>query len=94
MVSRLVSTMKPLAVFVVPAPPEPVPVPVALVAAFSLELELDELLELELLELEDAELLELEPELLALDTISPTSLLIEAIVPANGATSFVPSSAV
>ena len=49
--------------------------------------------ELELPEPEDPELLELEPPLLALDTMSPTSLLIEATVPANGAVSFVPLSA-
>jgi hypothetical protein len=85
--------MKPLAVFEVPAPPAPVPAPSAPVAAVSLELELDELSELELSELELLELEELEPEL-ALDTISPTSLLIEATVPPNGATSFVPLSAV
>jgi hypothetical protein len=97
--------MKPLAAFVVPAPPAPVPAPPAPVAAASPEPELDELPEPELPEPElpepelpepeDPELLELElePALLALDTMSPTSLLTDATVPANGAISFVPLSA-
>ena len=93
--------MKPLAAFVVPAPPAPVPAPDAPVAAASLELELElELPELELPELPELpepelpELPELaeEEELLAplLDTTSPTSALIEATVPPNGAVSVVP----
>jgi hypothetical protein len=94
--------MKPLAAFVVPAPPAPVPAPPAPVpapvAAASPEPEVDELPEPELPEPElpepeDPELLELEPALLALGTMSPTSLLIEATVPANGAVSFVPLTA-
>jgi hypothetical protein len=95
--------MKPLAVLVVPAPPAPVPAPDAPVAAGSLEPELEELPDPELPdpepaepepddpELDDPELDELaEPPLL--DTTPPTSELIEAIVPANGATSVVPDS--
>ena len=118
MSDRSVSTMKPLAVFVVPAPPAPVPAPDPPVATGSLEPELEEppdpeppepelpepeLPEPELPEPELAEPELAEPELddpeldepvapPLLDTTSPTSELIEAIVPANGATSVVPDS--